>query len=121
MGRAYHTTPTKVPDRFSQKGYVEPDARLVQVFHHFLDLVENEQLALAIDRIVVDLLRCNYPRPVPMDESQVISDTFMTQKQQSALQEMALHTLICDDPNHGHGVIKVSWNELSKDLTKETN
>lgn len=63
--RKYSTSPTMFMDRWTQK-VVQPDANLIKALHSYLDLIPNDDHALAIDLIVADLLRFHNPQQQPM-------------------------------------------------------
>ena len=47
-------------DKFSDK-VVQPDLKLVDSLHQMLDMITNDNLALAIDHTVAELIRCDNP------------------------------------------------------------
>lgn len=60
MSREYRTQPTFYEDRVTQN-VVQPDRKLVAALHSYLDLIPNDDHALAIDMIVSDLLKFHNP------------------------------------------------------------
>lgn len=70
--RQYSVQPTQMIN--SQpwgSSVVEPDKKLVETLHKLLDLIPNDDHALAIDHVVADLLRVNR-RPDGMFEPELL-------------------------------------------------
>lgn len=58
--RNYITSPTMFADRFTER-VVQPDESLVNQLHKLLDMIPNDNHALAIDHIVSELIRFHDP------------------------------------------------------------
>lgn len=62
MMSKYATSSTMYIDKFTEK-VIQPDENLIKTLHAYLDMVAitNENLAMAIDMIIADLLRFHAP------------------------------------------------------------
>jgi len=58
--REYSTSSAMLHDKYADK-VVQPDLKLVETLHQLLDMVQQDNIALAIDYTVAELIRCNYP------------------------------------------------------------
>ena len=68
MSRKYVTSPTMLHDKLSDK-VVQPDLRLVKTLHRMLDLIPDDNIAIAIDVVVAELIRFHNPHDIRMSSS----------------------------------------------------
>lgn len=67
MSRKYRTYSKMLLNKY-QNTIEQPDLKLVETLHKLLDSILEDNLALAIDFVVADLIRCNQlPSGVPND------------------------------------------------------
>lgn len=57
----YYRTYSKMLHNKYQDKIEQPDLKQVEVLHQLLDRVQDENLAMMIDVVVADLIRCAYP------------------------------------------------------------
>jgi len=58
--RTYSTYSKMLHNKYQDK-IGQPDLNHVNTLHQLLDLVQDDNLAMMIDRVVADLIRCNNP------------------------------------------------------------
>lgn len=60
MNRSYTTHSKMLHDKFSNT-IVQPDLKLVETLHALLNVISDDNLAMMIDTVVADLIRCDNP------------------------------------------------------------